>query len=121
MIRTLILVIAGLVSVSSSAWAYRVLEPIENAHELSLGQVRLPDNERGMITFTACDTCRTTALRVTGATQYFANGTLVALEDLRETAADLLATTEGRETASIYIYYDIASLRVNRVKLSYRN
>lgn len=119
MIRKLIILAAGLVTVSSSAWAYHVIDQIEDGYELSLVMVRLPLSERGTIVFRVCEQCNTTALRVTNATRYFANGAPVELAELRELADDVRATTEGRDRAAVFINYDIASLRVNRVRLSY--
>ncbi|MDH3508947.1 MAG: hypothetical protein OEQ25_17545 [Gammaproteobacteria bacterium] len=119
MIRTLIILVAGLVTVSSSAWAYRVIDQIEDGYELALVMVRLPLSERGTIVFRVCEECNTTALRVTNATRYFANGAPVELSELRELAEAARATAAGRDRAGIFISYDIASLRVNRVRLSY--
>lgn len=119
MIRALIAII-GLASFTGSVWAYHVIEQPEDAYELSLGVVQLPANERGTVIFTACSTCRTTTLRVTQQTQYFANSEAIALEDLRKIADGLRATASGRNETDVYIYYDKASLRVNRLALSYR-
>jgi len=119
MIRKLIIVVTGLVTVSSSAWAYRVLEQIEDSYELPLVAVELPRSANGNIVFQLCEECRTTALRVTNETRYIANGAPIALVDLRELAAQVRTTTEGRDQADVYINYEIASLRVNRVRLSY--
>ncbi len=119
MIRKMIIVVAGLVLASSSAWAYRVLEQIEDSYELSLVTVELPSSETGTIAFQACEECRTTALRVTNETRYVANGAPVELSELREIAAEVQATANGRDRAAIYINYEIASLRVTRVRLSY--
>jgi len=121
MTRSIIFTAIALATITSSAWGYRVLEQPEDAYELSLSAVRLPANERGTVIFNACATCRTTTLRVTEATRYFANGTPIELGDLRELADDLRETTAGRELTAVYIYFDIASLRVNRLALSYRN
>ena len=120
MIRVIIIATALLTGFTSSAWAYRVVEQLEDAYELTLGLVRLPANERATVVFTACENCRTTALRVTAETKYFANGAPVSLADLRDIADDLRATTVGRNDTLVYVYYDVASLRVNRLKLSYR-
>ena len=119
MIRKSIIVVTGLVMASSSAWAYRVLDQIEDSYELSLMVVELPASENGTVSFQACEECRTTSLRVTSATQYVANGQPVELSELREIAAELRATADGRDRAAAYINYEIASLRVTRVRLSY--
>jgi hypothetical protein len=121
MVRTLVLLVIALSTVASSAWAYRILEQPEEAYELSLGYVQLPADARGTVIFTACDGCRTMTLRVSEATQYFVNRVAIELEDLRDIADDLRASANGREKTNVYIYYDKASLRVNRLALSYRN
>jgi hypothetical protein len=121
MVRKLVLLVISMSTVASSAWAYRIIEQPEDAYELSLGYVQLPADERGTVIFTACDGCRTTTLRVTEATQYFANRVAIELDDLHELADDLRATADGRENTDVYVYYDVASLRVNRLALSYRN
>lgn len=121
MIRALIVIAAGLMTVTSSAWAYRIMEQPESAYELALGDVRLPAGARGTVVFTTCESCRTTALRVTDQTTYFANGSQVSLGDLRDIAEDLLATAVGRDDTIVYVFYDVASLRVNRLALSYRS
>jgi len=121
MARTYLFAAVALMSIASSAWAYRVLEQTEDAYELSLSAVRLPANERSTVVFTECPTCRTTALRVTDATRYFVNRAPVELEELKEIADELRETVSGRENTDVYIYYDLASLRVNRLAISYRN
>lgn len=121
MIRKMIIVIAGLVTISSSAWAYRVLEQVEDSYELSLLAVELPRGANGTIVFKICDECRTTALRVTNETRYIVNGAPVELEQLREIAAQVRTTAEGRDRAAVFIAYEIASLNVSRVRLNYLN
>ena len=119
MIRKMIIVAAGLVTISSSAWAYRVLEQVEDSYELSLMAVELPRSENGTIVFQVCEECRTIALAVTNETRYIANGAPIGLEQLRELAAQVRTTAEGRDRAAVYITYEIDSLRVSRVRLSY--
>jgi len=121
MIRALSLIAIGLVTMASSAWAYRIIEQPEDAYELTLGMVRLPASERAAVVFRACEDCRTTSMRVTADTRYFANGAPITLKELNDIAADLLATAAGRNDTLIYIYYDVASLRINRLAISYRS
>lgn len=117
----LIVTALGLMAVTSSASAYRVLERVEEAYELSLGVVRLPANARDTVVFTPCSDCRTVSLPVTAATRYFVNGSNVELAELHEIADDLRGTASGLEDTNVYVYFDIASLRVNRLALSFRN
>jgi hypothetical protein len=102
----------------SPAWAYRVLEQLEQAYELQLGQVRLPDGANGTVVFTPCSTCTTQSLRVTQETTYTISGSPVDLLTLREQADSLRATVDGQTRAAVYIFYDPASLRVRRLTLS---
>jgi hypothetical protein len=117
MFRVAIAMIALSLSALSPAWAYRVLDQIENAYELRLGLVTLPSGSSGSVIFTACETCRTTSLRVSAETKYFVDGSEVSLADLRTAAERLRATAEGRERTAVYVFYEPTSLRVTRVKL----
>ena len=118
MIRPIIVSLALAAATASPAWAYRVLEQLEQAYELQLGQVRLPDRSTGSVIFTACDSCRTMSLRVTEGTVYSIDETLVDLADLRRRADSLLATIDGSKRAGVFVFYDPASLRVTRLILS---
>jgi hypothetical protein len=118
MIRPIIVTLALAAATASPAWAYRVLEQLEQAYELQLGQVRLPDRSTGSVIFTACDTCRTISLRVSDATVYSIDETLVSLTDLNRRADSLLATIDGPKRAGVFVFYDPTSLRVTRLILS---
>jgi hypothetical protein len=117
MFRIAIATLALSLSALSPAWAYRVLDQVEDAHELRLGLVTLPSGGSGSVIFTACETCRTTSLRVSADTKYFVDGSEVSLADLRNAAERLRATAEGRERTAVYVFYDPRSLQVTRVKL----
>ncbi len=118
MIRVTIIALALAAGTLSPAWAYRVLEQLEQAYELQLGQVRLPDGTTGTVVFTPCNTCRTMSLRVTEETSYSVNRSPVDLPTLRQQADSLRATVDGQTRAAVYIFYDPASLRVTRLTLS---
>jgi len=121
MVRIAIAATALFLGTLSSALALHVIEQNEDAYELALGTVSLPANERGAVIFTACDTCRTQTLRVTEQTRYAVNGSEIPLTELREIAEDWRSTADGRENAAVIIFFDTASLRVNRLALSYRD
>jgi hypothetical protein len=102
-----------------SAWGYRVLEQQEDAYELPLVEVLLPGSEAGSVIFKACEDCRTTALRVGAATRYFVNGVEVELAELLRLAEDARQSA-GADSAAVYLFFDIESQRVNRLRLSHR-
>jgi hypothetical protein len=102
----------------SQAGAYRVIEQIEQAYELRLGAVTLPDGTSDTVIFTPCSTCRTMSLRVSDQTRYFIAGQPVELGELRERADALRATIDGQQRVGVYVYYDPASLRVTRLRMS---
>lgn len=118
MIRGITVAIALAVGTLSPAWAYRVLEQLEQAYELQLGQVRLPDGASGSVVFTPCSSCRAMSLRVSAATVYSVGGSMVDLATLRQQAEGLRATIDGQTRVGVYIFYEPASLRVTRLTLS---
>lgn len=112
---TLVLLLSSL----SSAWAYRVLEQVEAAHELVLGEVSLPRSAAGTVIFKPCPDCNTTALRVSGETQYFVNGSPLELADFLARAEDIRKLDGGNRNTAVYLFYDVDSQRVNRLMLDH--
>lgn len=91
------------------------LKNVEDAYELSLGQVTLPSAENGTLVIRPCATCKSQILKVTSATRYIVRPgkNPVSLRDLTK-AAKLAA---GKKTASAYVYYEPATRRVTRLVL----
>jgi hypothetical protein len=118
--RTLATVVLSL-GLLGNAFAFRVLEQVENAYELSLAQVELPADAGGALSFKVCDTCRTSVHQVTRATQYFLNGTAVTLDGLSSAAADIRKTPNGEDRTLVAVYVDIESQRVTRVAMHQAN
>ena len=118
MIRGIVVAMAVSLGVMSQASAYRILEQVEQAYELRLGAVTLPDGTTGSVIFTPCETCRTMSLRVSEQTRYFVAGQTVDLATLRERADALRATIDGQQRVGVFVFYDPTSLRITRLKLS---
>ena len=114
---TLVLVLGTI----SSAWAFRSVEQVEDAYELVLGEVSLPQRATGTVSFKPCPTCTRTSLRVTSATAYFVNGAPMGLLDFLEAAAAIRQIDGGNQNTAVYIFSDIQSHRVNRLKLEHFN
>ena len=118
MMRGFVVAISLSLGAVSQVWAYRVLEQVEQAYELQLGAVTLPDGENGSVIFTPCSTCRSMSLRVSVQTRYFIAGQPADLETLKEQADALRATVDGQQRVGVLVFYDPASLRITRLKLS---
>ena len=103
----------------SSAWAYRVIEQTEDAHELVLGEVALPLGVTGSVIFKLCEDCTTTSLRVTSATSYSVNGAALELKDFLESAEAIRQTNGGNQNTAVYVFFDLESQRVNRLALDH--
>ena len=117
--RTLFTILILLSSSMSSAWAYRVIEQTEDAHELVLGEVALPLGVTGSVIFKLCEDCTTTSLRVTSATSYFVNGAALELKDFLESAEAIRQTNGGNQNTAVYVFFDLESQRVNRLALDH--
>ncbi len=117
--RVIFAMMAVLLGGISSAWAVRVLEQHEDAYELVLGDVSLPRGVTGSVRFRECPACRTTSLRVTSATTYFVNDTRLALPDFLELAEAIRDMDGGNDNTAVYVFFDIESRRVNRLKLDH--
>ena len=117
------LLIAALVLTltAASAHAVRIFEQPENAHEVALGDVRLPANSASQVIIKSCSDCDSISLRVSSTTVYFyrAQGInrQVTLKALLEAAEDLRQQDKD-ERAGVYVFFDRASKRVTRLTLA---
>ncbi len=114
---TLVLVLGTI----SSAWAFRNVEQVEDAYELVLGEVSLPRRVTGTVSFRTCPTCTRISLRVTNETTYAVNGAALEFADFLEAAAAIRQINGGNQNTAVYIFSDIKSHRVNRLKLEHFN
>ena len=114
---TLVLLLGSI----SSAWAQRVIVQTEDAYELALGEVSLPDGVAGSVRFRPCPACTTTSMRVTSATAYFVNGTALELADFLAAAEAIRQMDGGEENTAVYVFFDIESRQVNRIGLDHFN
>ena len=110
---------SGLLTVAlllaSSPPALATLKNIEQAYELRLSQVTLPDAEQGTLVVRPCAACKPQVLNVTAATLYVVRPgkSPVSLRELTK-AAKMAA---GRDNASAYVYYQPATRHVTRLVL----
>ncbi len=119
--RAIFAIMALLLGGISSAWAYRVIEQTEAAYELVLGEIRLPRAVTGSVRFRPCPECRSTSLRVTGATIYSVNGTPLEFPDFLEAVQAVRQIDGGNQNTAVYVFFDIESRRVNRLQVDHFN
>jgi hypothetical protein len=99
-------------ALAGQAHATRVMQQPEEAYELSLGQVSLPQRVGGSVIFKPCPDCQTVGLRVTAATRYFVSGQEVTVDALAKATENLASTTH------VAVFFDKASKFVNRLKIN---
>jgi hypothetical protein len=116
MTRKIWITVALLMSFNT-AGAVRVLEQVERAVELTLGELTLPNDNGGTINFKECAKCPVSTHRVTNATVYRANGQTLALVDFQRLVADIRQRPKANDTTIAAVFLDIASGRVTRVQI----
>ena len=100
--------------------ASATLRTIEQAYELTPGQVQLPETPEGPLTVHPCPTCRIVSLRVTTATAWFNGpGTVKAGGPPAGQAAVLEAfrAAASNPQTLVYVYYEPQTRRVKRIVL----
>jgi hypothetical protein len=92
------------------------IRQIEQAFELTPEQVQLPSRPDAQLTVRPCAECRVVALRVTPATQWYADpgeqqpaGQAAVLEIYRVASSD--------PRTLVHVYYEPETLRVKRITL----
>ncbi len=103
--------------VAPSAWAFRVLEPIESAYELVLGEVGLPGRVPGALVFKPCDDCISTSLRLTGSTAFFVGRQQVSYTGFRLAAEEARRRAGGNQNTGVFAFYLEGTGQVTRLIL----
>ena len=78
-IRLFMIALLAILSFAASAENYIV----SRAYEIAVGELRLPGNVVGSISFKDCDSCAMQTIRVTTETQYVLNNRAVSLADFK--------------------------------------
>ena len=117
--RAVIATLVLLLGCISSAWAYRVIEQIEGAYELLLGEVRLPRGETSSVLFKPCETCTITLLRVDSTTTYFVNGEPLKFSDFLGAVEAIRQLDGGNQNTAVYVFFDVQSRRVTRLLIDH--
>ena len=91
------------------------LRTIAQAHELSLGDIRLPQSEHGTIAFRLCASCPMKLTRISADAQWFFNGSRLSLEDFliqvaqladhEEVDATLLHHLKNDQVTKVSVYF----------------
>ncbi len=116
MARILFLTLALLLLVDAGA-AVRVLEPVEQAVELTLDALALPAEGGDAVRFRECPSCASRTHRLLASTLFQASGQTLALREFRRVAHGIAAEANGAERAVVVVFLDIATQRVTRIEL----
>jgi hypothetical protein len=112
-----IFVAAALLLVMDTAAALRVIEQVERAVELTLGDLILPPSGGTTVSFPECFGCSLSTHRLSDSTVYVANGRIVTLAEFLSIAAEIAAKPNGKSTAVAAVYLDIKTGRLTRIQL----
>ena len=109
--KSKLLIAAALLGIALPAAAeYRL---IQQAYEVVLSDLRLPQAESGMITFRECETCDYLRVRVAARTTYRLNGQVVPLARFRA----VLSSVEDREGQPVTVLHHLELDLVTNVEV----
>lgn len=89
---------------------------VTRAHEVSLGDARLPSSENGFLTFKSCASCEAERVSVTSDTAYVINDERVALDDFRSA----LALVRDRDAETLTVMQHLESNTITAVTIRTR-
>ncbi len=87
---------------------------IQEAHEVRLADLRLPQNETGTVGFKPCDDCSFLVKRVNGNTEWVLDGQKLSLEKFKRN----LRRIADRENTPVTVLHHLEDDRVTRVTVS---
>jgi hypothetical protein len=89
-------------------------EVIQEAHEVRLADLRLPQNETGTVGFKPCDDCNYLVKRVNGNTEWVLDGQKLSLQKFKRN----LRRISDRENTPVTVLHHLEDDRVTRVTVS---
>jgi hypothetical protein len=98
------------------AWALpgaAEITTVQLAHEVALGDLRLPQSEAGTLGFKDCDNCEYQAEAVSADTRWLVNGAPVPLKDFRQA----LARITERSSVYVTVLHHLEEDRVTEVSV----
>jgi hypothetical protein len=116
MIRRIVIATALLLAVDT-AGAVRVIEQVERAVELTLGDLVLPQPGGTTVSFAECSACAINTHRLSSSTVYTVNGRIVPLAEFLALADEIAAKPSGRSGAVATVFLDIKTGRLTRIEL----
>lgn len=87
---------------------------VQQAYEVDLAEMRLPQNEAGTISFKACNNCEFQTTRVNSETNWILNGRSISLVKFRES----IAAIEDRNKASVTVLHHLENDRISKVTVT---
>jgi len=116
MMRKLLVTISLLLLIDTAA-ALRVIEQVERAVELTLGELSLPSAEGGTISFSECPTCGVSTHRLTEATVFQANRQTVPFVEFIRIVELIADKPNGADRAVAVVFIDIETGRITRIEV----
>ena len=89
---------------------------VQEAHEVRLADLRLPQNEVGTISFRSCIKCEFRTARVNGETTWVLNGRSMSLAKFRQG----VAAVEDRDNKYVTVLHHLENNQVTKVAVSLR-
>ncbi len=112
-----ILAALALLSLMSSASAFRVLGQPERPYELALSQITLPKDTAGTLTMRVCDLCGIGTYRFADGAKFVVDGREMRFADFVQVMTDLRGNSRANDRALASVYIDVATERVTRVTI----
>ena len=85
----------------------------QQAYEVALSKLRLPQSENGTLAFQSCDACDWKTERVTVTTRYKVNGRVLPLDKFRIAVSKVV----NRDEESVMVLHHLADDRITEVSV----
>jgi hypothetical protein len=112
-----LLITLAFLLLANTAGAVRVIEQVERAVELTLGDLALPSSGGTTIGFSECPTCGSSTHRLVDSTVYRANGQTVPLVEFLRIAAEISDKPNAANAAVAVVFLDLATGRITRIEV----
>lgn len=112
-----ILVAAAMLFAFANANALRVLNPVENAVEVSLSNLTLPSDAAGTVTLRECTDCPYSNHRLGDGATFRVDRKAATFEEMRDFVAATRLSRAAIDNTIVTVFLDVNTARITRISM----
>ena len=101
----------------STGWSYRIVEQLEDAYELSIADLNLPDRANGSVSFQPCAGCAIVSLRLQAGSVFRVDGVELDFADFLSAVTRIQDSDGSENRAIVGVFFSASTGVLTRIEV----